>query len=94
MRDGDVVTLRPGPESPAEAIEAFYPDVVRALRALPVNQVAFDGELVSFDATGRPNFGLLAKRVAQLAKGEPRPAALRKCRGSGARLTPRRARAS
>jgi bifunctional non-homologous end joining protein LigD len=70
MRDGDVVALRLWSGDSLESIEAFYPDVVRALRALPVDRIAFDGELVAFDRAGHPNLGLLAKRVAQLAKGE------------------------
>jgi bifunctional non-homologous end joining protein LigD len=39
-----------------------YPDVVRALRALPVEQVVLDGEIVAFDAGGRPDFQRLAQR--------------------------------
>ncbi len=69
IRDGDVVSLRTWPGESrvhAKTIEAFYPDVVRALRALPVQRVAFDGELVAFDATGRPSLPLLAKRLAEL----------------------------
>lgn len=70
-RDGDVVTLsRWGGAGEVEHIEAFYPDVVRALRALPVRRVALDGELVAFDATGHPNVALLAQRVARISKGE------------------------
>jgi bifunctional non-homologous end joining protein LigD len=70
VRDGDVVTLRAWTGESSERIEAFYPDVVRALRALPVSRVAFDGELVAFDASGHPNLPLLAQRVALVAKGE------------------------
>jgi bifunctional non-homologous end joining protein LigD len=70
IRDGDVVTLRTWTAESPESIEAFYPDVVRALRALPIARIAFDGELVAFDATGHPSLPLLAQRVARLAKGE------------------------
>lgn len=69
-RDGDVVTLRRWVADAAERIEAFYPDVVRALRSLPITRFAFDGELVTFDATGHPSLPLLAQRVARMAKGE------------------------
>lgn len=70
-RDGDVVTLRRwGVGDLEERIEAFYPDVIRALRALPVQRVALEGELVAFDATGHPNVALLAQRVARIAKNE------------------------
>jgi bifunctional non-homologous end joining protein LigD len=63
VRDGDVVALHGD-----ERIEAFYPDVVRALRALPVSRVALDGRLVAFDAEGRPSLPLLAKRVARIGR--------------------------
>ena len=70
-RDGDVVTLLLFDASgAAQPIEAFYPDVVRALRALPVARVVLDGELVAFDATGHPSVKLLAERVKRIAKGE------------------------
>ncbi|MBX3261791.1 MAG: hypothetical protein KF782_19060 [Labilithrix sp.] len=70
VRDGDAVTLRAWTGETPERIEAFYPDVVRALRSLPVARVAFDGELVAFDATGHPNLALLAQRVARVANGD------------------------
>lgn len=70
-RDGDVVTLVLfGGGGAGEAIEAFYPDVVRALRALPHERVALDGELVAFDATGHPSIELIAQRVEELVKGD------------------------
>ena len=53
-----------------QAIEAFYPDVVRALRALPVAEVALDAVLVAFDATGHPSLPLLAQRASRIAKGD------------------------
>jgi bifunctional non-homologous end joining protein LigD len=67
QRDGDVVTLHLDPN---ESVEAYYPDVVRALRALPLPRVAMDGELVAFDAAGRPSAALLAKRAARIGGGE------------------------
>ncbi|MBX3196962.1 MAG: hypothetical protein KF894_02295 [Labilithrix sp.] len=70
VRDGDAVTLRTWTGETSERIEAFYPDVVRALRSLPIGRAAFDGELVAFDATGHPNLALLAQRVARVANGE------------------------
>jgi bifunctional non-homologous end joining protein LigD len=70
VRDGDAVTLRVWTGDSTERVEAFYPDVVRALRALPVTRAAFDGELVAFDATGHPNIALLAQRVVRLASGD------------------------
>jgi bifunctional non-homologous end joining protein LigD len=41
-----------------------YPELVRALRALPVERALLDGEVVAFDARGKPNFQLLAQRFA------------------------------
>jgi ATP-dependent DNA ligase len=52
-----------------QPIEAFYPDVVRALRALPVTRIVLDGELVAFDASGHPSVKLLAQRVENIGKG-------------------------
>lgn len=70
-RDGDVVTLRLfDARGVGQPIEAFYPDVVRALRALPVTRLVLDGELVAFDASGHPNVKLLAQRVEKIAKGD------------------------
>ena len=70
-RDGDVVTLRRWDASGApESIEAFYPDVVRALRALPMTRIAIDGELVAFDANGHPSTQLLAGRPPRIASGD------------------------
>lgn len=66
IRDGDVVTIRRGDEN----IETFYPDVVRALRSLPVSRAVFDGELVAFDPAGRPSLPLLASRAARIKKGD------------------------
>jgi bifunctional non-homologous end joining protein LigD len=69
-RDGDVVTLHLFDASGVgQAIEPFYPDVVRALRALPFSRLVLDGELVAFDASGHPSVKLLAQRVEKIAKG-------------------------
>lgn len=66
-RDGDVVSLRRWVGDDEEHIEAFYPDVVRALRALPNMRLALDGELVAFDPSGYPSLPLLAQRARQIA---------------------------
>ena len=69
VRDGDIVSLRLWSANGApQSVEDFYPDVVRALRALPCRSVVFDGELVAFDASGRPSSKLLAQRVERIAK--------------------------
>lgn len=71
-RDGDLVSLRRPSESGSQrGIEAFYPDVVRALRALPLTRIVIDGELCAFDESGRPSATLLARRAERIARGEP-----------------------
>ena len=58
-KQGDEVVLyyRKG-----RAATASYPDVVRAVRALPVERLILDGEIVAFDGAGRPDFQRLAQR--------------------------------
>jgi len=46
---------------------AHYPEIVRAMRALAVQRVVLDGEVVAFDETGRPSFQRLQQRL-QAAK--------------------------
>src|SRR6266850_4715344 len=41
-----------------------YPEVVRALRALPVDSFLIDGEIVALDDAGRPSFQRLQPRMA------------------------------
>ncbi|MGQ0702027.1 MAG: DNA ligase D [Gemmatimonadales bacterium] len=48
-------------------LTAGFPEVVRAVRALPVPRVVLDAELVVPDAAGRPSFQTLQKR-AQLSR--------------------------
>jgi bifunctional non-homologous end joining protein LigD len=70
-RDGDVVRLYLFDASgAAQPIDAFYPDVVRALRALPITRVILDGVLVAFGASGHPSLDLLARRALRIAKND------------------------
>ena len=46
-----------------EDITARYPEIADALRAHVVEQCVLDGEIVAFDASGRPSFGKLQKRM-------------------------------
>lgn len=39
-----------------------YPEIAKAIRGLAEAQVVLDGEIVAFDAQGRPDFQLLAQR--------------------------------
>ncbi len=59
-RQGDGVNLFY--RSSRNATES-YPEIVRALRQLPVKDVVLDGEVVSFDDTGRPSFQRLERRI-------------------------------
>lgn len=43
-------------------LTASFPDVARALRALPVPRAVIDGELVILDSGGKPSFQALQKR--------------------------------
>jgi bifunctional non-homologous end joining protein LigD len=60
-RDGDRVTLygRSGQDTTSR-----YPEVVRALRALPIRRFVVDGEIVALDDAGRPSFQRLQPRMA------------------------------
>ncbi|HVS62845.1 MAG TPA: DNA ligase D [Thermoanaerobaculia bacterium] len=42
---------------------ALYPEVTRALRALPVGDLVLDGEIAVLDAEGRPSFSHLQQRA-------------------------------
>jgi bifunctional non-homologous end joining protein LigD len=59
-RHGDQVQLRYRTRRNATAL---FPEIVRALSALPVNRVILDGEIVAFDDRGLPSFAQLAQRI-------------------------------
>lgn len=40
-----------------------YADIARCLQYLPAKSCVIDGEIVTFDPQGRPNFGMLASRI-------------------------------
>ena len=42
---------------------AAYPEVARAVKALPFERIVLDGEIVAFDDLGRPSFQRLARRI-------------------------------
>jgi bifunctional non-homologous end joining protein LigD len=58
-RDGDDVTLLSRNKN---NLTASFPDVARAISALPYQHFVIDGEVVVCDANGRPNFQKLQKR--------------------------------
>jgi bifunctional non-homologous end joining protein LigD len=46
-----------------QSITGRYPEIVTALRALPVDDFLIDGEIVALDASGRPSFQRLQARM-------------------------------
>lgn len=62
-RRGEGVTLR---YRHGRVATASYPEVARAVRALPGQRVVLDGEIVAFDASGRPSFQRLGPRIHAL----------------------------
>lgn len=56
---GDEVTLH---YRKGRSATASYPEVVRAIKALPFERLILDGEIVAFDAQGKPDFQRLAQR--------------------------------
>jgi bifunctional non-homologous end joining protein LigD len=64
-KDGERVTLRYRGGGDATAL---FPEVARAVAALPVDSAVIDGELVVLDAAGRPEFQALQGR-ARLRRG-------------------------
>ena len=42
---------------------ALFPELARAVAALPFTSLVLDGEAVALDAAGRPSFGLLQRRM-------------------------------
>jgi bifunctional non-homologous end joining protein LigD len=69
-RDGDRITLR---GRSGQDITSRYPEVGRALLALPIERFVIDGEIVALDDAGRPSFQRLQPRMALT---DPREAAL------------------
>lgn len=59
-RRGEDVVLRYRTHRPATAA---YPEIARAVRALAAPRVVLDGEIVTFDESGRPSFQLLGRRI-------------------------------
>lgn len=59
-RDGPEVTLR---SRSGAHLTAGFPEIVRAVRAIPAERFVLDGELVVLDRAGRPSFQSLQKRA-------------------------------
>lgn len=45
------------------AVSQSYPEITRAVRALPAARLVLDGEIIAYDASGRPSFARLARRI-------------------------------
>jgi bifunctional non-homologous end joining protein LigD len=45
-----------------KSLTADYPSIVTAIRALPIDRVVLDGEIVALDEQGRPSFQALQHR--------------------------------
>jgi len=58
-------------------LSAAYPEVVKALEALPHPSLVIDGEVVVLDARGRPSFQSLQKRAMLVSPREIAEAARR-----------------
>ncbi len=70
-RDDAFLVYRTGrPATPS------YPEIARALKRLPFDHLILDGEIVSFDDQGRPNFQRLARRIHALRPADVNYAAL------------------
>jgi bifunctional non-homologous end joining protein LigD len=57
---------------------AVFPEVVRALEALPCGDLILDGEVVVLDESGRPSFQGLQKRVQLLRRADIERAAVQR----------------
>ncbi len=64
---GDSVRLSYRTGRPATS---SYPEIVRAIRALPIERVLLDGEVVAFDEKGKPNFQRLGQRIHARRRGD------------------------
>jgi bifunctional non-homologous end joining protein LigD len=73
-RDGDEVELR---HRSNQVVTARYPEVVAALRTLPLQSFHLDGEIVALDERGRSSFQRLQERM-----GLTRPADVERARGT------------
>jgi bifunctional non-homologous end joining protein LigD len=60
-----------------QVITGRYPDLVRALLALPTERFVLDGEIVALDESGRPSFQRLQPRMALTDQREIESAAAR-----------------
>jgi bifunctional non-homologous end joining protein LigD len=60
QKDGDKVALT---NRKLRDYTGVFPEIARAMAALPARRVVLDGEVVAFDAAGKPNFNRVAQRL-------------------------------
>lgn len=60
QKDGDRVALS---NRKLRDYTAVFPEITRAMAALPARRVVLDGEVVAFDSAGKPNFNRVAQRI-------------------------------
>ena len=60
QKDGDKVALT---NRKLRDFTAVFPEIARAVKALPAKRALLDGEVVAFDGAGRPSFGRVAQRL-------------------------------
>jgi bifunctional non-homologous end joining protein LigD len=69
-KDDDVTLLHDGRD-----VTRFYPEIARAVRALPPAALILDGDAVAFEE-GRPSMPALLRRIDAVRKGNPHDALL------------------
>lgn len=69
--ENDALVVRGGRD-----VRDLYPEIARAVQALPPTRVVLDGEVVAFDGTGRPSAARLTQRIARAASGDAHGAVL------------------
>jgi bifunctional non-homologous end joining protein LigD len=60
QKDGDKITLT---NRKLRDFTTVFPEITRAVAALPARCALLDGEIVAFDGAGRPNFNRVAQRI-------------------------------
>lgn len=75
-REGDRVLVLEQGDATLRDLSSFYPELVRAARALPADAFTLDGTVVTFDGSGLPSLPRLAARAAEITRGETHRATL------------------
>jgi len=73
---GEQVTLVERGDPAHRDLAAFYPEIVRAVRALAPSALSLEGTVVTFDGAGAPSAAKLAARARAVAQGDVHQAQL------------------